>query len=55
MCVGDNLQHDEHTGVDTQGHEDQPHQPSPHWDSCGGHDGHGGVHPLCHPHVPYAG
>ena len=55
LLTGVHLQHDEHPGVDPQGHEDQSHQPSSDGDCSGGHDGDGGVHPLRCPHVPDPG
>ena len=55
LCAGDNLQHDEHSCVDTQRHEDQPHQPFPHRNCIGRRDGDGGVHPLRCPPVPVPG
>ena len=51
----DLLQHDQHPGVDTQGHEEQPHQPSPDRNGSGWYDGHGRIHSLCPPHVPLPG
>ena len=51
MHFWDSLQHCKHSGFNPQGHEEEPHQHDPHWDSCGRLPGHGGVHPLHHPHV----
>ena len=37
------------------GHAGQPDQLASDGDRCGGHADHGGVHPLCHPHVHHGG